>query len=260
MMTELAGAAEDMGFHSLWVAEHIAMPVSYASRYPFTDDGVAPFDHTVSYTEAMVTLGFLAGVTSRIRLGTSVIPIITRDPLSLAKQAATVDVVSGGRLELGLGSGWLLEEAHLLGRPSDHPRQRLAETIQVMEKAWVGADFEHHGAFYDIPPTGVHPHPVQSPIPIWIGGISDPMIAIAADQGVGVIIPARSDEETIAMVRSAVQRLPRDRDVAVVLLPAGDASDVDRMAALRGVGATLIVVQLPNDRAVALDIMERLAP
>jgi probable F420-dependent oxidoreductase len=251
--TSLAVRAEELGYHSLWVGEHIAMPVQWKSRYPFTEDGVAPFDHRVAYTDAMVTLAYLAGVTERIRLGSAVVPIITRDPLSLAKQAATLDIVSDGRLELGLGAGWLLEEAVALGHPSDHPSGRLAETIAVLRRAWTEEAFEYRGRFYDFDAVAVHPQPVQQPVPIWIGGVSPKLLAIAAEMADGVIVPARSQSQTIEMVRDVAERLPAGREIAVITLLSGERQ-ADRAYAdgLRAAGATLLIAQVSLDPETAM--------
>ena len=184
----VAEEAERLGFHSLWVTERIAMPVLIQSKYPYRTDGLPAFDFDSSWTESMVTLGFLAAVTHRVRLGTAVIPLFTRDPVSLAKQAASVDVLSNGRLELGIGAGWLVEEAQALGRPYDSRADRLDEAIDVMRAAWTHRSFSHEGKFYNVPEIGVHPHPVQGPdLPIWIGGHSRASIRTAAERGHGVL-------------------------------------------------------------------------
>jgi probable F420-dependent oxidoreductase len=186
-----ATLAEELGYDYIAVTEHIVVPVHYVlSRYPYTESGLPYWDHEEPWLEAMVTLGFIAAATKRIRLITSVIPNNTRDPLSLAKQCATVDVLSGGRLELGLGTGWALDEAAALGHPTDHPHDRLSETIEILRKAWSESSFEHHGKLYDYPELGVHPHPVQGrDLPIWIGGTSKRMIRIAAEQADGLLLP-----------------------------------------------------------------------
>jgi probable F420-dependent oxidoreductase len=186
-----ARLAEELGYDYIAVTEHIVVPVRYElSPYPYTENGLPYWTHEEPWLEAMVTLGFVAGVTKRIRMLTSVIPNNTRDPLSLAKQAATVDVLSGGRLELGIGTGWSLDQAAALGHPTDFPYGRLSETIEILRKAWGEDSFEHHGRFYDYPELGVHPHPVQGrDLPIWIGGTSPRMVRMAAEQGDGLILP-----------------------------------------------------------------------
>jgi probable F420-dependent oxidoreductase len=173
----IARGAEEIGLHSIWVSEHIVLPAHIETKDPYNEGGRLPFEIDTIYPESMVLLGYLAGATTTLRLGTYVVPVIARDPLSLAKQAATVDVLSSGRLELGVGAGYLIEEAALLGHPSDHPAERLAETIEIMRKAWAQPVFEHAGRFWQIPPVAVRPPPVQQTLPVWVGGSSASALA-----------------------------------------------------------------------------------
>jgi probable F420-dependent oxidoreductase len=181
---------EELGYDYVAITEHIVVPVEYdLAPYPYTDSGLPYWTHEEPWVEAMVTLGFIAGKTSRIKLLTSVIPNNTRDPLSLAKQAATVDLLSGGRLELGIGTGWSLDEAARLGHPVDHPLGRLEETLQILRLAWTEPQFAFRGRFYDYPALGVHPHPTQARVPIWLGGTSPRMIRLAAEYADGLLLP-----------------------------------------------------------------------
>jgi alkanesulfonate monooxygenase SsuD/methylene tetrahydromethanopterin reductase-like flavin-dependent oxidoreductase (luciferase family) len=130
----IAVAAEEIGFHSIWVSEHTVHPVRIESQYPF--GGKYRERVNREFPEMTVALGYMAAVTNRIRLGTAVVPIVTRHPLFLAKQAATVDALSHGRLELGLGAGWLWEEAMALGQQHDRANERLGESIEILRRAW----------------------------------------------------------------------------------------------------------------------------
>ena len=118
---------EELGFDSLWTDAHAVIPTSVTTRYPLADLGRPTFGPRGLFPDPFVILAFAAALTSRVRLGTAVVPLTSSHPLLLAKQTATLDVVSDGRMELGLGAGWLMEEAHVLGRATDHPSGRLAE-------------------------------------------------------------------------------------------------------------------------------------
>src|SRR2546430_10881336 len=128
----VAQAAERLGFDSVWTNSHTVVPASFKPRYPYSEDGIPSWNAKTAWADAMITLAFAAAATERVRLGVAVVPLIITDPLTLAKQAATLDLLSNGRLELGLGAGWLLEEGRALGHPTDHPQARLADTIAIV--------------------------------------------------------------------------------------------------------------------------------
>jgi len=246
-----ARAAESLGCHSIWTNEHIAIPGRIESRYPYSPDGAPTFKIDTGWYEAMVALAFLAGVTDRIRLGTAVVPLFDRDPLSLAKQAASVDELSGGRLELGLGAGWLAEEAALLGHPSDHPGARLDECIDILRKAWTQPSFEHHGRFWDYPwEVGVNPQPPQgAKLPIWIGGESDRALRTTARRAQGNILWL-GDPVDVMKFRRRLDGVKAGLKLAVSMRMEEHAGD--RARAIRDEGADLLLLINP-----ALDELER---
>jgi probable F420-dependent oxidoreductase len=239
-LTSLAQTIERLGFHSIWVTEHIAIPVEIRSRYPYSEDGRPSFGPETEWPEAMVALGYVAAVTRRVRLGTAVIPMITRDPVSMAKQAATVDALSDGRLELGLGAGWLLEEAEVLGHPHDRRGDRLDEAIDIMRKAWTESTFSHEGRFWRIPPVGVHPHPPQgAELPIWIGGTRPAAIRTSAERAAGNLLWMPTPAE-VAQMRAA---LSAGRRVAASMpFWYGRGDPAPRARALGDAGADLVLL------------------
>src|SRR3989442_9312333 len=167
----VARAAEHLGFDSVWTNSHTVVPASFKPRYPYSEDGIPSWNAGTAWADAMTTLGFVAAATERVRLGVAVVPLIITDPITLAKQAATVDLLSNGRFELGVGAGWLLEEGSALGRPTDHRQARLEETIEVLRLAWSKPTFSYTGRFVKVPEVGVHPQPPQGErLPLWIGG------------------------------------------------------------------------------------------
>jgi probable F420-dependent oxidoreductase len=247
-LARIAQAAEQLGYHSIWLPEHVVVPVEVRSRYPYTTDGHWPRTYDTVYAAAMVTLGFLAAVTSRVRLGTAVVPMTTRDPLTMAKQAATVDCLSNGRLELGLGAGWMVEEAVVLGQPMDHRGARLDEAIDIMRKAWSEPSFSHSGRFWQIPPVGVHPHPPQGAgLPIWIGGTSPAALRTTCDRAIGNILHHPTPEEVSAL---RGQLPARTRIAATIPLDFSARDPVKDAHDLRGAGADLITIT-PNENTSA---------
>ena len=253
-LREVAVAAEALGFSSIWSTEHIAIPVEIKSRYPFTEDGVATYRPDAKWFEGMVTLGFAAAATSTIRLGTAVIPLFNRDPLSLAKQAATVDCLSNGRLDLGLGAGWLAEEAAVLGHPSDHRGRRLEEAIDLMRTAWTEHPVEHRGEFYDIPPVGVSPKPIQgADIPIWIGGTSPAALRTTVSRAQGNILWTQ-DLGEIARLVVQLKELRADLQVASSIYYDADYGVTgERAHALAELGVERIMLSPPGKLDRGLD-------
>ncbi|TME73986.1 MAG: TIGR03619 family F420-dependent LLM class oxidoreductase [Chloroflexi bacterium] len=174
-----ARAAESLGFDSLWSNSHTVVPVTFAPRYPYSADGRPVWNATSSWPDAMTTMAFVAAATERVRLGIAVVPLITTHPIRLAKQVATIDVLSKGRFELGVGGGWLVEEAQALGNPTDHPVARMEETIEILRLAWREPTFSYDGRFWKIPPVGVNPRPLQGErLPLWIGGHGDAAVRV----------------------------------------------------------------------------------
>src|SRR5438093_10660858 len=183
----VARAAERLGFDSVWTNSHTVVPASFKPRYPYREDGFPAWSAKTAWADAMITLGVVAAAPERVRLGVAVVPLIITDPITLAKQAATVDLLSNGRFELGVGAGWLVEEGKALGHPTDHRQARLEETIKVLRLAWTQPTFYYDARFVKIPEVGVHPQPPQGDrLPLWIGGPGYEAVRIAGEAGAGL--------------------------------------------------------------------------
>lgn len=239
-----ARTAEDLGFDSLWTNSHTVVPVTFEPRYPYSEDGRPVWSAASPWPDAMTTLAFVAAVTERVRLGIAVVPLITTDPLTLAKQTATLDLLSAGRFELGVGGGWLTEEGRALGHPTDHRSARLEETIAILRAAWGAETFEHEGRFWRIPPVGINPRPPQgAALPLWIGGHGDTAVRIAAEHGAGLFIWLPKDPATVRgyaerlRARSATAPLATTLAIAQTRGRWGEA-----VGELRDAGADLVVV------------------
>ena len=184
----LAKHAEDLGFEYLWVNDHIVMPRSIGSVYPYSETGEF-YEHGEAgdYLEQLTVLGFLAGHTSRIRLVTSVMVVPYRDPVHTAKILATIDVLSGGRLSVGCGAGWMREEFEALGRPPFEERGAITdEYVSVFKELWTSDDPRFDGKYVRFANIAFEPKPVQKPHPpIWIGGESAPALRRAVRHGDG---------------------------------------------------------------------------
>ncbi|MFN8559542.1 MAG: TIGR03619 family F420-dependent LLM class oxidoreductase [Dehalococcoidia bacterium] len=187
LMTEVAELADTLGFDTLQVTDHVVVPVEYSSRYPYDTTGRMRASPDTDYFEPLSLLGYLAGRTRRIRLGTSVLIAAYRNPVVTAKQLACLDVLSGGRLEVGLGVGWLAEEFAAVAAPPFAARGPVTdEVIEVFRRIWRDHPASFNGAYFSFPPVGAMPKPAQpGGIPILIGGDSRPAIRRAARLGDG---------------------------------------------------------------------------
>lgn len=218
---DYAQAAEALGFDSVWVADHVAVPRRADSVYTLLSEPVVPPEGALSgilgtNLECLTTLAFVAGITSRVRLGTSVAVLPLRHPVLNAKMLASVDAYSGGRLVYGVGAGWLREEVESLGMPWDHRGVRMEEHIAILRLVWSTPEpfVEYRGTYYDFQEIDVNPRPVQ-PLgpPILVGGHSDAALERAGRIGDGWIA-SRMDVERLdgrfARVKAAATAAGRD--------------------------------------------------
>lgn len=168
----MAEHGEKLGYVSATMADHIVFPVSTDSHYPYAADGRHP--STGDALEPLSLMAFVAGKTRRLRLVTSVLILPYRNPVLTAKMIASIDVLSQGRVTLGIGVGWLREEFAALHAPDFDRRGAISdEYVEIFKKLWSPGPVEHHGAWYDFAPLRAEPLPVQKPHPpIWIGGHS----------------------------------------------------------------------------------------
>nr|WP_062339811.1 LLM class F420-dependent oxidoreductase [Herbidospora sakaeratensis] len=166
-ISSVARSAEALGYHSLWVGERLLDPVKPRSRYPGTRDGGLPEAMKIAY-DPITTLAFAAAVTSRITLGTSVLCMLLHNPVVLAKQLATLDVLSGGRLRAGLGQGWSLDEIEAAGNAPGGQGRRSEEFVTVLRGLWSAGRTSYTGEFFTVPETAFEPTPASSP-PIYLG-------------------------------------------------------------------------------------------
>jgi probable F420-dependent oxidoreductase len=205
-LASIAASAEAAGYASLWTFQRLMVPEGSAME---------PVYHSV--LDPMVALGYLAAVTQRIRLGVAVVNMPYLAPGYLAKMAATADVLSRGRLELGLGIGWLPEEFTVAGGIMARRGARTGEYIEVMRRIWTEGMAEFHGQDYEVPAGWFAPNPVQRPgPPILLGGIARPALERAGRLADGWVTSSRTDlsriSEGISVVRSAAAEAGRDPD------------------------------------------------
>lgn len=208
-IAEVARLAEAAGFDSLWASSHVVFPAAIRSRYPYDGGKPSPYGPHTVWADAITALAFAAALTERVRLGTAVIPLTTVSPLVLGKQAATLDLLSDGRLELGIGAGWLAEEAEVLGFPASNRVKRLEDTIELLRVSWSRPLFEYRGRTLSVPEAGQAPPPPQgAALPLWIGGHGANAMRIAEEHGTGMLLRLAGPEEVAFRRRSLRPRTP----------------------------------------------------
>ena len=182
----VAQHAETLGYHSIWLGDHIVIPEQIVAPYPYTKDGSVGFARNCPWPDPFVLLAAIGVATKTILLGTSVVIVPYRNPLQVAKAVATVDLVSNGRYQFGVGIGWLKEEFDALGEPFSERAARTREYLQVMKALWSGETATFQGKYFSFPTLHSNPLPVQKPHPpIIFGGESTPALKRIADLGDG---------------------------------------------------------------------------
>ncbi|MFE0176167.1 TIGR03619 family F420-dependent LLM class oxidoreductase [Streptomyces sp. NPDC059002] len=212
-IAQVARAAEQEGAASLWVNDHLAMVADPASPYPYGADGRIDWDPAAPQLEALVALAQAAAVTERARIGTAVLILPQRNPVELAKATASLDVLSGGRLRLGVGAGWLAEEMQALGHSFAGRGRRMEECIRVLRACWCGRPDRFDGEQVSVPEgLLMYPRPVRAEgVPILIGGMSRPALRRAALLGDGWLAVADADALDGAELAAAIGRLEDER-------------------------------------------------
>ena len=264
--------AEELGFDSVWMSDHVVMVEGAVSPYPFDPEGVMRWDIDHPMLDALVGLAVAAAVTTRIGLGTSVLIAPMRNPVVLAKQAATLDLLSGGRLSLGVGVGWLAEEFAALGAPFEDRGTRLDEWMAILRDCWTGRPAARRYKHWELPPgVRCYPTPVGE-VPILAGGMSKAALRRVARHGDGWMAfqyTNRIDPEEIRLrIRvieeeaALVGRPPPTR--MVIQTPGPTEPLAERLRDLVSAGITEVVVSVdwtdPRRVSASLDLLRRSAP
>jgi len=239
----LALLAEELGFESLWTVEHVVVPTGYQSAYPYSADGkMAGAEHT-PIPDPLIWLAYVAGATTSIRLGTGILILPERNPLILAKEVATLDRLSRGRVELGVGVGWLKEEFDALGVPFERRGQRTDEYIDVLRRLWREPETAYQGEFTNFAALKSYPKPTQEGGPkIHIGGHTPVAARRAGRLGDG-FFPGRSGDDLVALL-DEMHKAAADagRDPDAIEVTAGMGLDLDAVKRAADLGVHRFVI------------------
>jgi probable F420-dependent oxidoreductase len=217
----VADKAEALGYDTVWFSDHIVIPTEVKSFYPYDPSGKMPFNPSEPYWEPLTVIGYVAGRTSRLRLGTSVLILPYRNPIVTAKMLATLDVLSNGRVTLGAGVGWMEEEFKAIGLDTYSRRGAYSdECIRIFRELWTKDNPSFQGEFHQFSNIRCEPRPVQpGGLPIWIGGHTPQAIRRVARLGDGwqplvqrppADLPPAEMQEKIAQLRAFAQQAGRD--------------------------------------------------
>jgi len=258
----LAKAADEVGIDGILMSDHIFYPRQLQSPYPYSpyEDRRPIWGPETPWPDVWVTVGAMAAVTERIEFASSIYIAPARDLFTVAKQVGTAAVLSGNRVNLGLGAGWMKEEFDQTGQPFAHRGRRLDEMIEALRVLWAGGWVEHHGEHYDFGPLQIEPAPTR-PVPIWCGGHSEPAMRRAARLADGWIGNAYAEDEAelkVARMRTLLAEAGRgDEPFEIIIgLYVPPSADVVARWEAKGVTGLLCVPWFLNERDDDRDVAE----
>jgi len=239
-ITRAAVQAEDLGFADVWVSEHVILPKD------------APYPPSPSFYEPILTLAWAAAATKRVRLGASVIVLPMHHPVPMAKQVATLQLLSGGRVIFGIGVGWLEAEFAAMGVPFRERGRRTDESIALMRALWRDDPVSFQTKYVSTEISNMRMEPKPQPIPIWVGGSSDAALARAVKLCDGWHGSRQPPDKAAPIIRRLREQRP-EASFAISLRTAWDGKDAGelaaRLAAYRDAGAGHVLVE-PGDREI----------
>lgn len=267
---ELVQAGEEAGFDSAWTVEHTVLPGGYQSTYPYSPTGRMPGGEAeFILPDPLIWLAYVASATTRIKLGTAVIILPQHNPVITAKQVATLDHLSGGRVMLGIGVGWLKEEFAAIGAPFEDRGRRADEYVAAMRELWTSDAPTFHGEFVHFDNAHCKPQPVNGSVPIIVGGDTKPAARRAGRLGDGYF-PARGSQlELIDLAKRTAEQHGRDPDALEITTSLPDVIEEIPELAAAGIHRLVVpvssaaglrsVVSSPNDVLAFKDTIERYA-
>jgi probable F420-dependent oxidoreductase len=245
---EFAQAAEAAGFESLWTVEHVVVPSGYDSPYPYDPSGKMPGGEDFPIPDPLIWLSYVAAATSRINLATGILILPQRNPVVLAKELATLDHLSNGRMVLGIGVGWLEEEFDAIGVPFAERGRRTDDHVGAMRALWTQEKASFHGEFTQFDQCISRPQPVQGTIPVHIGGHTDIAAKRAGRLGDG-FFPGKGTHEELARSFDLVRRtaVEHGRDPDAIEMTTGGRGAVggralDEVKALADIGTHRVIL------------------
>ena len=257
MIGDFARRAENIGLDSIWMGEHVVLFDETEFPYPGSRDGKIPVPEGGGMLDTVATFGYLAACTQTLRFGTGITLIPQRNPVYTAKEFATLDWLTGGRIDLGIGVGWCKEEVIACGYTFEDRGKRCDEILEMMQLLWTEPVAEYHGEFHDLPPCRMDPKPVQKPhIPIIVGGHSRAGFRRAAKYGSGwygfqLDVPGTAD--VCQALDAALAEQGRSRDgFELVITPTFNVT-ADMIRGYADLGVDRLIIHLGSQKADRID-------
>lgn len=265
-ITTVARLAEELGYYSVWGPDHVVLPEKMESFYPY-DNNQWPYPTEVKILDPLLALTWAAAVAPSVKLGTSVLIGPLRNPVLLAKQVSSLDFLSGGRVILGLGVGWMKEEFDIIGESFSDRGKRTDEMVELMRQFWIGETVDYQGEFYQVSDCEMHPRSIQQPVPILWGGYSEAALKHVARMGNGWT-PTKSTFEDLAAgiqkIKEYCHEYGRDPDSIMVVARPGPVYQInaDTLARYQELGIGHVIIDPPltgPDLTACQAEMERVA-
>ena len=246
-MVGMAQKAESLGYESVWTFEHVIVPLDYQSKYPYSASGKMGGSPDVNFIDPLIALSFIAAATEKIRLGTGVNILSQANPMYVAKQSASLDLLSNGRFMLGVGIGWLEEEFAALGVPFERRGARFDDYLQGMRKVWSGEVVEHQSEFLNWSGFKSYPMPMHDPLPVIMGGSKGKIHERIALYGNGWFAPT-SDLAELARhldeIRKQCDLIDRDYNEIEISIMWSGQTQQEQIDAYQDLGVERMVVPL----------------
>lgn len=259
--------AEELGYDSVWLGDHVVFPTNVDSFYPYAEDNRWKSTPDTKVLDPLLVLGWAGAAAPTIKLGTSVLVITMRNPVLLAKRLSTLDYLTGGRVMLGAGVGWMQEEFEIIGAPYAQRGKRGAEMVQLMRELWTGETVDFRGEFWQVSGCQMHPTPTHRRIPVVWGGHSEPALKRVARIGDGWHPTQLTIEQLSAGITKLHQycdKFGRDPASLIVIARPGSVVELtdETIARYRDLGVHTLVTDPPTRNpglAGCREEMERVA-
>ena len=254
---DIGRRAEEIGLDSIWMGEHVVLFDKTETPYPGSADGKLPVPEGGGMLDTVATFGYLAACTKTLRFGTGITLLPQRNPVYTAKEFTTLDWLTGGRIDFGIGVGWCKEEVEACGYDFSTRGRRCDEILEMMQQLWTEPLAEFHGEFYDLEPCRMDPKPLQKPhIPIIVGGHSPASFKRAAKYGAGWYgfqLDLENTASIITALDAALAEEGRSRDDFELIITPPYRVSVDTVKGYADLGVDRLIVHLGSQKQERVD-------